>query len=100
MNKTDILDRWTKEKSEELYSIKSWGANYFSVSDKGEVLVTPYQANDSGAVSLMDIISSVPARGRGLKPAHARSEALYREKFDKVMSQQEITTHIEGFGKS
>ena len=29
-----------------------------------------------------------------------KTEALYREKFDKVMSQQEITTHIEGFGKS
>lgn len=63
MNKTEILGRWTKEKSEELYGIKSWGANYFSVSDKGEVLVNPYQANDSGAVSLLDIISSVHARG-------------------------------------
>ena len=37
MNKTELLGRWTKEKSEELYEIKNWGAGYFSISDKGEV---------------------------------------------------------------
>jgi len=26
-----------------------------------------------------------------------KTEALYREKFDKVMSQQEIIAHVEGF---
>ena len=37
MNKTEVLGRWTKEKSEELYGIKNWGAGYFSISDGGEV---------------------------------------------------------------
>ncbi|MCF7849179.1 MAG: biosynthetic arginine decarboxylase [Kiritimatiellales bacterium] len=33
---------WTVEDSAELYGIKNWGADYFSVSDSGEVLVHPH----------------------------------------------------------
>lgn len=63
MNKKEILGRWTKEKSEELYGIKNWGAGYFSVSDKGEVLVNPYKNDETSAISLLDIISGVRERG-------------------------------------
>ncbi len=63
MNKrTELLGRWTKEKSEELYGIKNWGAGYFSVSDKGDVLINPYKDNKDAAISLMDIISGVRER--------------------------------------
>jgi arginine decarboxylase len=74
MNKTEPLGRWTKEKSEELYGIKSWGAGYFSISDKGEVLVNPYKDNGS-AISLMDIISGVLERGLDM-PVLLRFENL------------------------
>ncbi|PKM86365.1 MAG: arginine decarboxylase [Firmicutes bacterium HGW-Firmicutes-12] len=63
MNKAEVLGRWTKEKSEELYGIKNWGNSYFSISDKGEVLVNPYKDNASSAISLMDIISGIRDRG-------------------------------------
>jgi len=63
MNKVDLLDRWTKEKSEELYGIKNWGGNYFSISSKGEIHVNPYKGNSSATVSLMDIVSGVRERG-------------------------------------
>ncbi|NMA66765.1 MAG: biosynthetic arginine decarboxylase, partial [Clostridiaceae bacterium] len=63
MNKAELLGRWTKEKSEELYGIKNWGAGYFSISDKGEVLVNPYMNNDKSAISIMDIISGIRERG-------------------------------------
>ncbi|NTW71477.1 MAG: biosynthetic arginine decarboxylase [Eubacteriaceae bacterium] len=62
MNKTELLGRWTKQKSEELYGIKNWGAGYFSISENGEVLVNPYK-DKSAAVSIMDIISGVLERG-------------------------------------
>ena len=62
MNKAELLGRWTKEKSEELYGIKNWGASYFSVSNDGEVLVNPYK-DDKSAVSLKEIISGVSERG-------------------------------------
>ncbi|NLU52677.1 MAG: biosynthetic arginine decarboxylase [Clostridiaceae bacterium] len=74
MNK-DILGRWTKEKSEELYGIKNWGAGYFSISDKGEVLVNPYKDNASAAISIMDIISGITERGFDL-PVLLRFENL------------------------
>ncbi|MGE5614310.1 MAG: biosynthetic arginine decarboxylase, partial [Bacillota bacterium] len=74
-NKTEPLERWTKEKSEELYGIKNWGAGYFSISDKGEVLVNPYRDNDSAAISLMDIISGVLERGMNM-PVLLRFENL------------------------
>ncbi|WP_461204832.1 biosynthetic arginine decarboxylase [Clostridium sp. DL1XJH146] len=62
MNKQELLGRWTKEKSEELYGIKNWGRRYFSISEQGEVLVNPYK-NENSAVSLMEIVSGVKERG-------------------------------------
>lgn len=74
MNRTEILDRWTREKSEELYGIKNWGAGYFAVSDKGEVVVKPFRDSDVG-VSIMDIISGVRERGMDM-PVLLRFENL------------------------
>lgn len=75
MNRSEILGRWTKEKSEELYGIKNWGARYFSISTEGEVLVNPYKGNDVAAVSLMDIVSGVRERGLDM-PVLLRFENL------------------------
>lgn len=63
ISKPNLLDRWTKEKSEELYGIRNWGAGYFSVSKNGEVQVNPNKGNTETAVSLMDIISGIIDRG-------------------------------------
>ena len=75
MNKSEPLGRWTKEKSEELYGIKNWGAGYFAISDGGEVLVNPQKDNSQAAVSLMDIISGVKERGLDM-PVLLRFENL------------------------
>ena len=75
MNKTELLGRWTKEKSEELYGIKNWGAGYFSISDGGEVLVNPSKDNESAAISLMDILSGIRERGLDM-PVLLRFENL------------------------
>ena len=75
MNKAEVLGRWTKDKSEELYGIKNWGAGYFSISDRGEVLVNPFKGNESAAISLMDIISGVRERGLDM-PVLLRFENL------------------------
>lgn len=122
MNKTELLGRWTKEKSEELYGIKNWGAGYFSISDKGEVLVNPYKDNDS-AISLMDIISGVRERGldmpvllrfenlldsqisylnnsfrKAMKDLHFKGE--YRGVYPiKVNQQQQVVEEVTKFGQ-
>ncbi len=75
MAKKDVLDRWTTQKSEELYGINSWGAGYFSVSDKGEVTVNPFANNPAADISLMDIISGIRDRGMEM-PVLLRFENL------------------------
>lgn len=75
MNKTEILGRWTKQNSEELYGIKNWSSGYFSVSDKGEVMVNPDKDNTTSAISLMDIISGIRDRGLDM-PVLLRFENL------------------------
>ena len=76
MNRVELLGRWTREKSEELYGVKSWGGGYFRISDKGEMLVNPFWDEDpAAAVSLMDIISGVRDRGLDM-PVLLRFENL------------------------
>ncbi|MFO7937575.1 MAG: biosynthetic arginine decarboxylase [Kiritimatiellia bacterium] len=76
MNKVELPGRWTKSGSEDLYGVKGWGGGYFSISDKGEVLVNPYTGESSKAsVSLMDIISGVRDRGLDM-PVLLRFENL------------------------
>ena len=75
MIKSELLGRWTKEKSEELYGIKNWSAGYFSISDKGEAMVNPYKDNPAAAVSFMDIISGIRERGLDM-PVLLRIENL------------------------
>lgn len=74
-DKPEFLDRWTKEKSEELYGIRNWGAGYFSISNKGEVLINPTKNNLETAVSLVDIIAGIRDRGMEM-PVLLRFENL------------------------
>ncbi len=63
MNRTELLGRWNHKKSEELYGIRNWGADYFSISEKGEVHINPFKKNSSVSISLMEIISGIEERG-------------------------------------
>ncbi|MBN2685927.1 MAG: biosynthetic arginine decarboxylase [Pontiellaceae bacterium] len=59
--KNKDTESWSVEQSAELYGINNWGADYFSVSRKGEVLVHPH-GNGVG-VSLRKIIDGLDDRG-------------------------------------
>ncbi len=63
MNQKNTLERWTVEDSADLYHIREWGAGYFDISDKGDVVVTPLRHNKKVSVSLPDIVSGITARG-------------------------------------
>lgn len=60
------MERWTSGRSRELYGIRNWGAGYFDVSDKGEVLVLPNGKKGGPAISLMDIVSGLEERGMNM----------------------------------
>ena len=89
MNKLEVLGRWTKEKSEELYGIKSWGRKYFSISNEGNVTINANIKNKNG-VSIMDIIS-------GLKDRGLETPVLLR--FENILDAQ-ITYLNESFAKA
>ena len=54
------MRKWTIEDSVELYNIKGWGVNYFSINDKGNVTVTP---NKNGvSIDLKEVIDELLVR--------------------------------------
>ncbi|WP_372796503.1 biosynthetic arginine decarboxylase [Pontiella sp.] len=52
---------WSTQQSAEIYGINNWGADYFSVSEAGEVIVHPH-GNGTG-VSLRHIVDGLIDRG-------------------------------------
>ena len=86
-------DGWTVRDSEELYSVRNWGAGFFTVNDQGHVEVRP-RADGGPGIDLLDLVrtsngaacarrcwcaspTSWPAASRGLAGAFDRAIAEY-----------------------
>ena len=54
------MRKWRIEDSEELYNITVWGVSYFSINDKGHVVVTPRK--DGVAVDLKELVDELQLR--------------------------------------
>ncbi|MDE6395918.1 MAG: arginine decarboxylase, partial [Muribaculaceae bacterium] len=54
------MRKWRIEDSSELYNIKGWGRNYFSINEKGHVQVTPRHGYAS--VDLKEIMDELQVR--------------------------------------
>ncbi|MFR9166495.1 MAG: biosynthetic arginine decarboxylase [Dysgonomonas sp.] len=54
------MRKWRVEDSEELYNIAGWGINYFSINEKGNVIVTP-RKNGVG-VDLKELMDELQLR--------------------------------------
>ena len=61
--KPETLTRWTADDAADVYGIRNWGAGYFDISDRGEVIVRPKGKGSEMVLSLMDIVSGLNARG-------------------------------------
>ncbi|MBL7007040.1 MAG: biosynthetic arginine decarboxylase [Spirochaetia bacterium] len=76
MKKEEMLDRWTSEKSKQLYRTNDWGAGYFDVSPDGFVTVTPgFSGSNKAEVKLLDVVSGITERGLDM-PVLLRIENL------------------------
>jgi len=64
--KPEALVRWTLENAADLYGIRNWGIGYFDISEKGEVIVRPGGNSGANAVSIMDLIAGLKARGHNM----------------------------------
>ena len=58
----DAFEHWTARDSADLYGIKDWGAGYFDINEKGELVVTAFGPKGP-AVSLMEIVNGIQERG-------------------------------------
>lgn len=54
------MRKWRVEDSAELYNINGWGINYFSINDKGNVIVTPRK--NAAAVDMKELIDELTLR--------------------------------------
>ncbi|WP_316901043.1 biosynthetic arginine decarboxylase [Pseudodesulfovibrio indicus] len=69
------LERWTTERSAELYGVSEWGAGFFGISPDGDLRVTAEPGNFTNAVSIPEIIAGIQARGLDM-PVLLRIENL------------------------
>ena len=54
------MRRWRIEDSAELYNINGWGRNYFSINEKGHVVVTPRA--DMPSVDIKEVVDELRVR--------------------------------------
>ncbi|MGE4558069.1 MAG: biosynthetic arginine decarboxylase [Desulfovibrionaceae bacterium] len=73
------LERWSIEKSADLYNIRNWGGGYFDISEDGNVVITPFPGQNANgdrvAVSMLEVIEGVKERGLDM-PVLLRIENL------------------------
>jgi arginine decarboxylase len=60
-----IPRKWTVADSAEVYGVKYWGHNYFSVAESGNVVAHP-SGVDGPAIDLKELVDEVARRGIGL----------------------------------
>jgi arginine decarboxylase len=69
MATTALLPRWTTDDSLELYNVRSWGNEYFTINESGNVAVRQGQALGQEAaaqIDLKELVDEVRQRGIGL----------------------------------
>lgn len=63
MIKKQVLERWTVQDAADVYNIQNWGAGYFDISAKGNVVVTPFPDKKDVAIDLTEVIAGIRDRG-------------------------------------
>ena len=63
MIKKGVMERWNREDSAELYHIRSWGSDYFDISEEGNVIIRPIRHNKEITVDLKEVLSGIIDRG-------------------------------------
>ena len=59
----DPLRRWTAADANDTYYISRWGCGYFGVNERGNLIVTPRNDGQPGAIDMKELIDELVARG-------------------------------------
>jgi arginine decarboxylase len=71
-------DEWSIEKSAQHYNVGGWGAGYFSINEKGHVVVHPH-GQPGPTIDLMDVVEDVLERRLGF-PCVVRFQDVLRDR--------------------
>ncbi len=88
------MRKWRTDDSVELYNIAGWGLNYFSVNDKGNVIVTPKKGGAS--VDLKDIIDELQLRDV-TTPMLLRFPDILDNRIEKIFNSFKIASEEYGY---
>ncbi|MBN1404307.1 MAG: biosynthetic arginine decarboxylase [Opitutales bacterium] len=98
----DKINKWTVADASELYGVGRWGADYFSVNEKGELVVTPFGKDGVAQIPLHKIAKEIEDRGLAM-PAILRIEnilgsqiKLLHDTFHSVIKQTGYTGEFRG----
>ncbi len=88
------MRKWRIEDSAELYNINGWGINYFSINEKGHVIVKPRK--DSVEVDLMDLVEELQLRDVST-PVLLRFPDILDSRIEKMASCFKIAAEEYGY---
>jgi len=60
------MSNWSSKQSAELYNLTHWGEGYFSVNDRGELVVRPSPGSSEATISLVDVVDQAHRQGLSL----------------------------------
>ena len=80
---------WSIERATQYYNVGGWGAGYFSINEKGHVIVHP-MGQPGPAIDLMDVVEDIRERKIGL-PCVVRFQDVLRARVKQIN---------EAFGKA
>ena len=55
----DAKEEWTSKDSDEIYQISRWGEGYFTVSEKGDMCVSPTRALGGPVINMMEVVEEM-----------------------------------------
>ena len=88
------MRKWRTDDSVELYNIGGWGLNYFSVNEKGNIIVTPKKNGTS--VDLKDVIDELQLRDVAL-PVLLRFPDILDNRIEKIFNSFKIAAEEYGY---
>ena len=84
MQVTGAMEKWTIEKSRELYNIDGWGAGYFGINPEGHLYVKPDKSRKH-SIDLKSLVDDIQSRGYAL-PALIRFSDILKSSIEQLSS--------------
>ncbi|MDR3094938.1 MAG: biosynthetic arginine decarboxylase [Bacteroidales bacterium] len=88
------MRKWRTEDSGELYNVGGWGLNYFSINEKGNVIVTP--KGDGNSVDLKEVIDELLLRDVST-PVLVRFPDILDSRIEKIFNSFKIASEEYGY---